>query len=91
MYVDELIGPDTVNTIPPNTLQAFLDHGKVAVTVTKQVDEAQAQLDQLATFGIDLDAVTEQLQVEGVEKFVSPYESLLENISGKVTLLGQNQ
>lgn len=91
MYVDELIGPDTVNTIPPNTLQAFLDHGKVAVTVTKQVDEAQAQLDQLATFGIDLDAVTEQLQVEGVEKFVSPYESLLENIAGKVALLGQNQ
>ena len=91
MYVDELIGRDTVNTVPPKTLQAFFDHGKVAVTVTKQVEEALAQLDQLATLGIDLGAVTEQLQEEGVEKFVTPFESLLENIAGKVAQLGQNQ
>ncbi len=91
MYVDELIGPDTVNTVPPETLQAFFDHGRVAITVTKQVEEAQDQLDQLATLGIDLEAVTEQLQVEGVKKFVTPFESLLENIAGKVAQLGQNQ
>jgi len=91
MYVDELIGPDTVNTVPPETLQAFFDHGKVAVTVTKQVEEAQDQLDQLANLGIDLGAMTEQLQEEGVKKFVTPFESLLENIAGKVAQLGQNQ
>ena len=88
MYIDELIGRDTVNTIPPKTLQAFRDHGKVAVTVTRHVEEAHAHLDKLATMGINLGAITEQLQEEGVEKFVTPFESLLENISGKVAQLG---
>jgi transaldolase/glucose-6-phosphate isomerase len=89
MYVDELIGPDTVNTLPPATLSAFLDHGKPAVTVTDKLAEAEAQLAQLAGLGIDLDAITERLQREGVAKFARPFEALLETIAGKVAQLQQ--
>ncbi|HSG18659.1 MAG TPA: bifunctional transaldolase/phosoglucose isomerase [Anaerolineae bacterium] len=89
MYVDELIGPDTVNTLPPATLAAFLDHGKPAVTVTDKLAEAEAQLAQLAGLGIDLDAITERLQREGVAKFARPFEALLETIAGKVAQLQQ--
>ena len=91
MYVDELVGPHTVNTVPPATLQAFLDHGRAAATITKGVDEAWAQLDQLAELGINLDAVTEQLQAEGVEKFIKPFSSLLDSIEGKVAQLQARQ
>ena len=87
MYVDPLIGPDTVNTLPPETLDAFLDHGTAAHSVTKGVDKAWGQLEQLAQLGIDLDKITEELQEEGVDKFVKPYESLLENIAEKVASL----
>jgi transaldolase/glucose-6-phosphate isomerase len=89
MYVDELIGPDTVNTLPPATLAAFLDHGKPAVTVTDKLAEAEGQLAQLARLGIDLDAITERLQREGVAKFVKPFEALLDTIAGKVAQLQQ--
>jgi len=84
MYVDELIGPDTVNTIPPETLQAFMDHGKPAMTVTKDLDLAEAQLASLPDFGISLDTVTDDLQTEGVEKFTKPFASLLGAIDRKV-------
>jgi transaldolase/glucose-6-phosphate isomerase len=84
MYVDELIGSDTVNTIPPSTLEAFIDHGKTAVTVTRDLDLAQSQLASLAGLGVDLDQVTEDLQIEGVEKFARPFHSLIDTIAGKV-------
>lgn len=83
LYVDDLIGPHTVNTVPPETLEAFLDHGKAAVTVNKQLDEAQQQLQQLATLGIDLRAVTETLQQEGVDKFIEPFDELIDSIRQK--------
>ncbi|UCG24120.1 MAG: bifunctional transaldolase/phosoglucose isomerase, partial [Chloroflexota bacterium] len=89
MYVDELIGPDTVNTLPLSTLSAFLDHGNPAVTVTEELVEAEAQLAQLAGLGIDLDVVTERLQREGVVKFVKPFKALLDTIAGKVAQLQQ--
>lgn len=83
MYANNLIGPDTVNTIPPETLAAFLDHGTVALTIENDLDEARAQLDQLANLGINLDDVTRELLDEGVQNFVKPYDSLLRVISEK--------
>jgi transaldolase / glucose-6-phosphate isomerase len=83
LYVDTLIGPHTVNTLPPETLDAFLDHGVVAVTVEDNIDEARAQIEKLGTVGIDLDQATEELQQEGVDKFIAPFDSLLKTIATK--------
>jgi len=83
MYVDNLIGPNTVNTVPPETLEAFLDHGKVALTLESNLDEARAHLEELAELGINLDDVTHQLLIEGVEKFAKPYDSLIKAIAEK--------
>jgi transaldolase len=83
MYVDGLIGSNTVNTIPPKTLEAFMDHGTVAVTLDRDIDEARQQLEQLEKVGISLDDVTRELLDEGVEKFVKPYDKLIETIAQK--------
>lgn len=83
MYVDNLIGPNTVNTVPPETLEAFLDHGTVALTLESNLDEARAHLEELAELGINLDEVTHQLLIEGVEKFAKPYDSLIKAIAEK--------
>ncbi|HLO15384.1 MAG TPA: transaldolase [Anaerolineales bacterium] len=87
MYVENLIGPNTVNTIPPKTLEAFIDHGTVALTLESHLDEARAQLDSLPELGINLDDVTQELLDEGVENFVKPYHSLLQAISEKKVAL----
>jgi transaldolase len=83
LYVDTLIGPHTVNTLPPDTLEAFLDHGTVEETVLDELPQAHAQLQRLAELGIDLDQATEELQSEGVDKFVAPFDSLLQTIADK--------
>ncbi len=83
LYVENLIGPDTVNTVPPETLEAFLDHGTVEVTLDRNLDEARDQLEQLEKLGIDLDEVTRQLLDEGLEKFNKPYDKLIETIAEK--------
>jgi len=83
MYVDELIGPHTVNTVPPETLEAFLDHGTVAQTVDRDVDGAQAAIDKLAEAGIDLDEITDKLLVEGVQKFASAFDNLLQSLEAR--------
>lgn len=83
LYVDELIGPNTVNTAPLDTIEAFIDHGTVAETLTRDVDEARRQLQQLDDLGIDLDQVTAQLQDEGVEKFAKSFRELLAGIEEK--------
>jgi len=82
MYVENLIGPNTVNTIPPKTLEAFLDHGIVALTLESGLDEARAQLNDLAELGISLDEVTQQLLDEGVEN-LKPYDALIKTITEK--------
>jgi transaldolase len=82
MYVEELIGPDTVDTVPNATLAAFMDHGRVRPSLEEYVYGAHNDLDQLAEFGIDLDQVTRELEVEGVEAFVKSYDRLLEVITG---------
>ena len=83
LYVENLIGPETVNTVPPETLEAFIDHGLVAVTLGRDLDQAYDHLDQLAKLGIDLNDVTRQLLDEGIEKFVKPYDKLIETIAEK--------
>ena len=80
MYVDTLIGPHTVNTLPDDTMDAFRDHGTLAQTVDSGAAEAQAVLDALSAVGVDYHAMTRQLQQEGVDKFVQPYHALLERI-----------
>ena len=89
LYVDELIGPDTVNTIPPATLESFMDHGRVAETLTENWEKAQHQVDKLAELGIDLQAITRQLQDDGVAAFAKPFDALLQSIAEKrAKLLG---
>jgi transaldolase len=83
MYVENLIGPNTVNTIPPKTLEAFLDHGAVALTLESDLDEARAQLNDLAELGINLEEVTQQLLDEGVDNFVKPYDELIKTLTEK--------
>jgi transaldolase len=83
LYVEELIGPDTVNTMPLETIQAFQDHGEVRDTLTEGVDEAQALLDELAAAGVDYDDVTDTLEREGVQKFSDSFASLLQGIDAK--------
>ncbi|MBN1889945.1 MAG: bifunctional transaldolase/phosoglucose isomerase [Thermoflexales bacterium] len=83
LYVEELIGPDTVNTAPPVTVAAFKDHGVVAATLERDVDKAHALMKSLAEVGIDMDAVTTQLLDEGVKAFADAYRDLLAAIGAK--------
>jgi len=83
LYVDNLIGPDTVNTLPPATLDDFLDHGKVATTVETDVDGARMRLAELAELGIDLDAITNKVLDEGVAAFAKSFEGLIASIAEK--------
>jgi len=80
-YVEELIGPDTVDTIPPQTLAAFREHGEVRRSLDENIDLAKRQLKQLAEAGIDLDKVTYELEIEGVEAFTKSFESLLATLT----------
>ncbi len=83
MYVDQLIGPNTVNTVPPATLDAFRDHGVIANTLAEGMDEAQTQLIQLAEAGIDLDAITQKLLDDGVAAFAAAFAALLASVAEK--------
>jgi transaldolase / glucose-6-phosphate isomerase len=87
MYVENLIGQDTVNTMPPATLEAFKDHGKVAATLEQDVREAEEALDKLAEVGVELDMVTKRLQDDGVESFVESYRKLIARVEGKRQML----
>lgn len=83
LYIESLIGPDTINTMPPATLNAFRDHGKVRDTITEGVDHARAALIALGQFGIDLNAVTEKLQEEGLKAFSESMDKLLKSLEQK--------
>jgi transaldolase len=83
LYVEELIGPETVNTMPEETIQAFQDHGQVAETLTQGLDEARQLFDDLRDAGIDYDDVSETLEREGVQKFSDSFEELLDGIKAK--------
>ena len=88
LYVDSLIGPDTVNTMPEATIAAFADHGTVARTVDADVDAAKAELDAIAAAGVDLDVVTKQLELDGVKSFSASFDSLLGTIQERLDQIG---
>jgi transaldolase len=83
MYVEELIGPETVNTMPLETVRAFQDHGVVADTLEQGVDEAHRLLDDLQRIGVDYDDVIDTLEREGVQKFSDSFHELLDGIGAK--------
>jgi transaldolase len=83
MYVEELIGPDTVNTMPRETIEAFDDHGRVERTLDRDVDGARKVLEALAAAGIDYDDVVETLEREGVEKFAKSFRELFDGLEAK--------
>jgi transaldolase len=83
MYVEELIGPMTVNTMPEETIEAFQDHGEVAPTLEQGIDEAKLVFEQIREAGIDYADVTDTLEREGVQKFADSFAELLEGIRAK--------
>ena len=87
MYVDNLIGKHTVNTLPPATLEAFTDHGTVAETITNDVNKAADIMDMLAEINIDFDQITHQLQTDGVEMFIDSFEALIAEVEAKRVIL----
>ncbi len=91
LYVDNLIGPDTVNTMPDATVAAFLDHGTVARTIDRAADEARADLDALEVAGIHMADVSAQLEDEGVAAFSKSYDELLQALEDKANEQGANK
>ncbi len=91
LYVQSLIGPETVNTVPPATYEAFKDHGKAESTLLQGIDYAEDILSQVNEFGIDLEAITRRLEEEGVAAFAKAYNELLSAIGEKGTLLARHK
>jgi len=89
LYIDELIGHDTVNTMPPDTIDAFIDHGKIELTLNKGIDEAKSQVKKLKELGIDPNKITDKLLVDGVKSFSDSFESLLKSLNEKVQKIKQ--
>jgi transaldolase len=88
LYVDTLIGPDTVNTMPEATLEAFEDHGTLARTVDADLDAAAKTLDDIAAVGVDLDDVSRVLEEQGVASFAKSFDELISSLSAKAADLG---
>jgi transaldolase / glucose-6-phosphate isomerase len=87
VYVEQLIAPETVNTMPPQTIVAFQDHGVVGLTLEPGIPEAYKTLERLAAVGIDMAAVTQQLQIEGVQLFADSYNKLIASTAEKTAKL----
>jgi transaldolase len=86
-YVDELIGPDTVNTMPPATMDAYRDHGHPATRIENDLQGARAAVDRLAAIGLDLDVLGEELQTEGVDSFIKSFDDLTATIQRRAAEL----
>jgi len=84
-YVEALIGPETIDTIPPATLKAFRDHGRARLTIEENLDKERAVLSQLEELGISLDDVTAQVLDDAVRLFVEPFEKLIQSITARAT------
>lgn len=91
MYVDALIGPETVNTMPPATYTAYKDHGQPCMSLTQGVKDAEQQITMLKTLGIDLQTITTRLEEEGVQSFAKSFSNLLNAISIKTEMLRSNK
>ena len=83
LYVEELIGPDTVNTMPEETIKAYQDHGSPQARLQSDLQDAHALLDELERVGVDYDDVTDTLEREGVEKFSESFEELMQALRAK--------
>lgn len=83
LYVEELIGPHTINTMPPATLNAFRDHGQLRLSIKEGWHGAEADLERLSSLGIDLEAITEKLQSDGVTSLAESFDSLLDSLREK--------
>ena len=90
IYVEELIGPDTVNTMPPGTIDAFRDHGEVRRTVDAGFDQAQADLDALEKADVPIKSVTDKLLADGVASFQKSFDTLLSGLRTKTKALGKD-
>ncbi|MEX0730415.1 MAG: transaldolase [Aquisalimonadaceae bacterium] len=90
LYVESLIGPRTVNTMPPATFEAFRDHGRAEAQLITGLNGAGALLARLPESGIDLAAVTDQLEAEGVKAFVDAYRNLLTGLEGRISAVDKN-
>ena len=90
MYAEQLIGPHTVDTMPPQTIEAFRDHGAVQRTVDKDVDAAEQLIRDLAQLGISIEDVTEKLLVDGLASFQKSYDTLIAGLSKKTKALGRD-
>lgn len=86
-YVDNLIGPHTVNTVPPKTLAAFDDHGVAGLTLEQDLADARGQIDALASIGISMQVVTDELEQEGVDQFARSFASVLKTIAKRTASL----
>lgn len=91
MYVDNLIGPYTVNTVPPETLEAIFDHADIRNTIEEGIDKARRTMEELAQIGVDVDAAMNQLIEEGVEKFAKSFDSLFEKLEAKRRALTEGE
>ena len=83
IYVEELIGPDTVNTMPEETVRAYQDHGRPEARLELGISDAHKLMDELAEAGVDYDDVTDTLEREGVEKFAASFTALLDGLRSK--------
>jgi transaldolase/glucose-6-phosphate isomerase len=83
VYLDNLIGPDTINTVPPATLEAFRDHGNATISITRDLDKARESLAQLESAGISMDVVTQELEDEGVKAFADAIAALFKTIDDR--------
>ncbi len=88
LYVSELVAPDTVNTMPEATLQAYADHGEIGTPVTEQYESAATTMEQLRAAGIDMDDVFQTLEREGVDKFKASWDELMTSVSDELKKLG---
>jgi transaldolase len=89
--VEALIGPETINTLPQETLKAYRDHGNAEERLEQGLEEAREVLETLPEVDIDIDQVTQQLEKEGVDKFNKPYDRLLNTLAKKRSQEGQKK
>ena len=89
MYIEQLVGPDSVNTMPPQTIDAFRDHGVVQRTVDADVGDAERVIRTLEREGISIDAVTDKLIVDGIASFQKSFDSLIAGLQKKTKALGK--
>jgi transaldolase len=83
VYVDNLVGPETVNTMPKKTIEAVMDHGDIQPVLTESLEDAVRLLDDLREAGLDYEEVTDVLEQEGIQKFADPFNEMLDEIKNK--------